>query len=213
MKKELLKLLTFVAVVMMAVSCGSSKKAMEAQNEKLLEAYNNQQRTQPNGVVETELAISECEIMSQDMSGGTLRAYGTATDADRDFARQIAVANAKGQMTNDMTSLVKNVLRNYRAKIGVAENARSQANVEQEIETISENMISNTTILKSAIYGRSDGTYRYEVCIGSIDMPQDLIEKLAREDEELKTKYNQQLFRESYQDGLNQFRQQKANMQ
>lgn len=212
MKKNLITLCALIIAAAMTVSCGSSKSALESQNAQLLQAMYAQQQQQQSGMaVETEVAISECEQMSFDMSDGKLRAYGTASDIDRDFARQIAAANAKGQMSSDMTSLVKNVLRNYRSKVGVAESTKSQANIEQEIEVIAENLINNVTILKSAIYNRNDGTVRYEVCIGSVDMPEKIVEQLIQNEEELKTKYNQKLFKESYQEGLMEFKRLKAS--
>ena len=66
-----------------------------------------------NNKVEEEL--DDCEKESMQMEGDLLRAYGSAIDHDRDFARQSAAANARAQMASDIEALVTNIFKNYRS--------------------------------------------------------------------------------------------------
>ncbi|MFI3287252.1 MAG: hypothetical protein R3Y61_02105 [Rikenellaceae bacterium] len=184
-------ILIFILVIGFS-SCSSSKTVS--------------QNNEPNYLTEEEIPISECEQMSLEIIDGKLRAYGTATDMDRDFARQLSIASARGQMASDIKSLVTNVIDIYRAKVGVQSNNASEKQTSQHIQTVAENLVSYSTVLKSAIYRVSDGSYRYEVCIGMVDGAEKVAEDAISKDEQLRVAFNRDKFIQSYQEGLTRFR-------
>ncbi len=191
-----MKQFNIILILILAIgfsSCSSSKTVAQNNNE-------------PKPLTEEIEAISECEQMSLEITDGKLRAYGTATDMDRDFARQLSIAYARGQMTSDIQSLVTNVIDVYRAKVGVQSNNASEKQSSQHIQTVAENIVSYSTVLKSALYRVSDGSYRYEVCIGMVDGVEKVAEDAISKDEQLRVAFNRDKFIQSYQEGLARFR-------
>ncbi len=212
-----IKFLLLGLAAAMMVSCGSSKKAMEMQNQMMMQQLMMQQQsqqqqpqqfttTQQQPVLEQEVELSECEKMAFDTSDGKLRSFATAIDKDPDFARQIAIASAKAQLAQDMQALVLNVLDIYRKKAELNETESSKRKNEQHIQVVSENLMQNNTVLKTAKFNRTDGTCRYEACVGSVDLMEETVKKILSSDEELKIDFALEQYKESYQEGLNAFR-------
>lgn len=163
-----------------------------------------------NDKVEEEL--DDCEKESLQMEGDLLRAYGSAIDYDRDFARQSAVANARAQMASDIQALVTNVFKNYRATTTKNNVSTSEADRQQDIISIAEEVISRTTITCSKRYQLSDGRYECAVCVSMVQSASEDIEKaVLSEDAKLGVRFDAEQFRKSYQEELERYRQQKQS--
>lgn len=194
-----------LAATVMVTSCGSQKKVYSEQSQ----VYQSSPQSSRQ-ITEVEVQLSECEKMSLDLSDGKLRSFGIGTDADPDFARQLAIASAKGQLTQDMQALALNVIDRYRSKTRSNDANMSEATDKQHINITSENMMRNNVILKTAKFMRSDGSYRYEVCVGSVDLMEKVVENILTSDKKLEVDFAREEYIESYQEGLNQFREQRV---
>lgn len=201
---------SILSVVMMGlfISCGSSKKVVAYTSPD----YPNYTETsqKQNKITVTEEKQDECEEESKKIEGGLLRAYGSAIDEDRDFARQAAALNARGQLASDIKALVTNVMGMYRGTTKNEGKSQSESNREQTIDLIAEETMSNTAIICSKRYSRSDGTYECVVCIGMLRPIDDTIKKaVLSEDEKLGVKFDEANFRKSKEEALERFRQEK----
>ena len=200
--------LSFTASIMLS-SCGSSKKVATASYPE----YTGVGNTGTKKVTKVKDEIDECEEKSLQASSGELRAYGSAIDEDRDFARQQAVLFAKGQMVSDIEALVLNVMKGYRGKTKKDGVSTSSSDIKQDVGLMAEGIVNDCRIICSNRYALSDGTYECSVCI-AVGTPD--VEKIAgaatlSEDEKLGVEFEAQKFRDSYKEELEKFRQQKAN--
>lgn len=200
--------LSFTASIMLS-SCGSSKKVATASYPE----YTGVGNTGTKKVTKVKEEIDECEEKSLQAASGELRAYGSAIDEDRDFARQQAVLFAKGQMVSDIEALVLNVMTGYRGKTKKDGVSTSSSDIKQDVRLMAEGVVNDCRIICSNRYVLSDGTYECSVCI-AVGTPD--IEKVAgaatlSEDEKLKVEFDAQKFRDSYKEELEKYRAQKAN--
>lgn len=187
-------------------SCGGSKIAVASYPE-----YTGEGNTGTKKVSKVKEEIDECEELSLNAPAGELRAYASAVDEDRDFARQQAVMFAKAQLVSDIEALVLNVMKGYRGKTKKDGVSTSSADIKQDVGLMAENVVEGCTVVCSNRYALSDGTYECSVCI-SITSPD--VEKVAgvatlTEDEKLGVEFEAEKFRDSYKEELEKFRAQK----
>ena len=202
---KIIGLITLPLLVMffLFTSCGSKKSVTASYPE-----YTGVGNTGARKVTKVKEELDECEKMSLNAPQSEMRAYASAIDEDRDFARQQAALNARAQMATDIEALVLNVMKNYRGKIKKDGVSTSSADVKQDIASIAEETLKNTRVICSNRYALSDGTYECVVCV-SIPSPD--LEKIAgavtlSEDEKLKVEFDAQKFRDSYKEELERFR-------
>ncbi len=186
-------------------SCGSSK-IQKASYPEYTSVGNNGTRTV--GKVKEEL--DECELESINEPANEFRAYASAVDEDRDFARQQAVLFAKANLVDRLESMVLNVMKGYRGKIQANGKSSSEADIRQDVGSMAERVVENCRIICSNRYRLSDGTYECSVCIS---IPAGDAEKIAgattlTEDERVGVEFHEQQFRDSYREELERFRQQ-----
>ena len=187
-------------------SCGGSKIAVASYPE-----YTGEGNTGTKKVSKVKEEIDECEELSLNAPAGELRAYASAVDEDRDFARQQAVMFAKAQLVSDIEALVLNVMKGYRGKTKKDGVSTSSADIKQDVGLMAENVVEGCTVVCSNRYALSDGTYECSVCT-SIASPD--VEKVAgvatlTEDEKLGVEFEAEKFRDSYKEELEKFRAQK----
>ena len=187
-------------------SCGGSKIAVASYPE-----YTGEGNTGTKKVSKVKEEIDECEELSLNAPAGELRAYASAVDEDRDFARQQAVMFAKAQLVSDIEALVLNVMKGYRGKTKKDGVSTSSADIKQDVGLMAENVVEGCTVVCSNRYALSDGTYECSVCI-SITSPD--VEKVAgvatlTEDEKLGVEFEAEKFKDSYKEELEKFRAQK----
>ena len=207
MNKFFIIMCSFCLLVSLGFSlCGGSKIAVASYPE-----YTGEGNTGTKKVSKVKEEIDECEELSLNAPAGELRAYASAVDEDRDFARQQAVMFAKAQLVSDIEALVLNVMKGYRGKTKKDGVSTSSADIKQDVGLMAENVVEGCTVVCSNRYALSDGTYECSVCI-SITSPD--VEKVAgvatlTEDEKLGVEFEAEKFKDSYKEELEKFRAQK----
>lgn len=207
MNKNLIVMCSFCLLMSLGFSsCGGSKVSVASYPE-----YTGEGNTGTKRVTKVKEEIDECEEQSFNAPAGELRAYASAVDEDRDFARQQAVMFAKAQLVSDIESLVLNVMKGYRGKTKKDGVSTSSADIKQDVGLMAENVVEQCQVVCSNRYALSDGTYECSVCI-SITSPD--VEKIAgaatlTEDEKLGVEFEAEKFRDSYKEELEKFRAQK----
>ncbi|MFR1235966.1 MAG: hypothetical protein ACLSC9_06475 [Barnesiella sp.] len=204
MKKNICFLLLIFSVSVLFPSCGGSKKVAVASYPE----YTGEGNTGSKRVTKVKEMIDECEKLSLEAPSGELRAYASAIDEDRDFARQQAVLYAKAQVVSDVEQLVLNVMKGYRAKTKKNGVSSSTSDTRQDIGGMAEMLVEGSRIICSNRYALSDGTYECSVCV-AIDNP--AVEKMAgaavlSDDEKLGVEFEAQKFRDSYKEELEKYR-------
>lgn len=204
MKKIFVMAVTAAALLL--TSCGASKKTVVANGPQ----WTNQQPAQSTKPMKIEDEISECERLSWDISDGKLKAYASAIDEDRDFARQQATLLARGELAAEIEAFVTNVMKLYRGsttKDGVGTSSRQ---AKQTVDLITEEYMSNTAVVCSKRFIVNNG-YECEVCVAMVGMIEDASKKaVLSEDTALEVEFDEKRFRESYQEELARYRQEKA---
>lgn len=190
------------------VSCSSSKQPVASYPD-----YTGAGNTGTRMVNKVEDKLDECEQESLNAPADEWRAYGSAVDEDRDFARQQAVLFAKANLIDQMQSLTLSVSKAYRGRVKANGLAASEADIKQDVGSMAEQMLENCRIICSKRYVLSDGTYECVVCIS---VPAKNVEMVAgnavlNDDARMKVEFNAKQFRDTYADELAKFRQNQAN--
>lgn len=204
MKKLIFPLATALLIAFSGTSC-SQKVAKASYPE-----YTSKGNTGTRTVQKVKEEVDECEEQSLNEPANEYRAYGSAVDEDRDFARQQAVLFAKAQMVDRLESQVLNVMKGYRAKVTANGKSSSEADIKQDVGSMAERVLENCKIVCSNRYRLSDGTYECSVCISMPATDAELIAGAAvlNDDERLSVEFHEQQFRDSYRDELERFRKQ-----
>lgn len=194
-----------ITLMATCTACGSSKVQKASYPE-----YTSVGNTGPRTVGKVKEEIDECEMESLNEPSNEYRAYASAIDEDRDFARQQAVLFAKANLADRLESMVLNVMKGYRGKIQANGKAYSEADIRQDVGSMAERVLENCRIICSNRYRLSDGTYECSVCIS---IPANDAEKIAgaatlSEDERTGVEFHEKQFRDSYREELERFRQQ-----
>lgn len=206
MKRLIFPIILVLMLSMTTVSCGSNKVAKASYPE-----YTSKGNTGTRTVTKVKEELDECEQEALNAPANELRAYASAIDEDRDFARQQAVLFAKANLVDQIESIVLNVMKGYRGKIKANGKASSEADIRQDAGSFAESVVENCRIICSNRYRMSDGTYECTVCIS---VPAEGAEKAAgatvlTNDERLGVEFHEEQFRESYREGLERFRKMK----
>ncbi|MDE6742192.1 MAG: hypothetical protein K2J58_07670 [Muribaculaceae bacterium] len=198
MKRFLLIILMGLFMVSFSMPCEAKKK-------------------QTNGKVQREKKddIDKCEEESMNPPAGEFRAYGSAVDDDRDFARHQAVLSAKAALADNLETMVMDVMRKYRAQIKSADKKWNEADVKQDIQSMSGMLLENCRVVCSERYKMSDGSYECSVCVS---IPSKMTETLAgatalNDDERMGVEFHEEQFRQSYKDEYEAFRRQQQELQ
>ena len=150
----------------------------------------------------------ECQIAADNEPSDEYRAYGSGISNNRDFARQKATLYAKAELTSRMSSQMLNVMKGYRNDMGIGEKKLNEEDIKQDIGMMSEMVIENCKIVCSDVYRLSDGTYECVVCVSIPATKAEAISGAAamNEDERAKVEFNEDQFRKSYREELEEFR-------
>ncbi|WP_161877103.1 hypothetical protein [Odoribacter sp. Z80] len=168
-----------------------------------------QQKSTPVKKIEEE--ADECERASWDYSDGRLKAYASAIDEDRDFARQQAAVLARGQLASDIQALITNVMKIYRGTVSKNSVATASRSAKQTVDQITEECLANTTIVCSKRYIVGD-KYESVVCVSQVGTIEEAAKKaVLAEDAVLEVEFDEQRFRQSYQEEVERYRQEKRN--
>lgn len=202
MKKIFLIVIAALLLPCMSISCAAKKK-----NKNNYPQFTTQTGNQKATRVAKE-EIDECEEASMDEPSNEFRAYGSAVDDDRDFARHQATLFAKAALADRLESMVLNVMKGYRNKIQAANKKWNESDIKQDVGSMSERIIENCKIICSTRYRLSDGTYECSVCVA---IPATMAETVAgaaalNDDERIGVEFREEQFRNSYREELENFR-------
>lgn len=202
MKKNIYFLTIIIGLSLFSTSC--SHKVAKASYPEYTSAGNTGTRI----VEKIKEDIDECEQQANTEPTNEYRAYASAIDEDRDFARQQAVLFAKGQLVDRLQSQVINVMKGYRNKAQVNGKTANEGKIEQDVASMAERVIENCRIVCSNRYRLSDGTYECSVCISIPATDAELIAGAAalNDDDRHGLEFREQQFRDSYREELERFR-------
>lgn len=212
MKKSIL----FAAMAaMIACSCGAAKKTSSTTPQYVTPSS---QETKPT-VTKVKEEIDECEEKSYDWSDGCMKAYASAINPDRDFARTNATLNARAELSASISTLVTNVIKSYRASVAkdTPTKATYEASISQTADAMAQEQMAYTHVVCSNRYQINDANtlcYEVSVCVAMSNQIENVckkaVEQLSNEDV-LGVKFNEEQFRKSYQEELEAYRQSKMN--
>lgn len=210
------KFFVIVATATLILSgCGASRKTQLAlyQQQLELQKLQQQQRTadEPG---RTEVKLNECEELSMDFSDGSLKAYASAVNVDKDFARTTAVTRARAELAASLKSLVTNVIKTYRRSDTVGTIQDYEDKAEQTADVIAEEQMAYTAVACSKLYVVSNGKYEAAVCVKMIndfqEVCRDAVKRALSEDDKLRTEFDEVRFRKSAEESLSRYRQMKG---
>ncbi len=197
MKKIFVILLAAFLLPCVSTSCAAKKKVKAT--------FNNSSNV-PTRVQKEDR--DECQIAADNEPADEYRAYGSGISSTRDFARQKATLYAKAELTSRMASQMLNVMKGYRNDMGAGEKKLNEEDIKQDIGMMSEMVIENCKIVCSDVYRLSDGSYECVVCVSIPATKAEAISGAAamNEDERAKVEFNEDQFRKSYREELEEFR-------
>lgn len=205
----------FVVVIATLVicSCGSSKKASTSTPSYV----SNQGKS--SGVTKVKEDIDECEEKSYDWSDGKIKAYASAINPDRDFARTAATTRARAELSASVKALVTNVTKSFRESVAKDTPTKStyESSINQTADVIAEEVLANTHVSCSNRYQINDEnglSYEVSVCVTMESQMEEVckkaVQKLSDEDV-LGVKFDEEQFRKSYKEELEAYRKSKMN--
>ncbi len=202
MKKILTIIIAALLLPCLSIPCAAKKKVKNNYPQ-----FTTQSSNQKATRVQKE-DIDECEEASMDEPANEFRSYGSAVDEDRDFARHQAIRYAKAALVDRLESMVLNVMKGYRNKIQAANKKWNEADIKQDVGTMSERVLENCKVVCSTRYRLSDGSYECSVCVA---IPATMAETVAgaaalNEDERVGVEFHEEQFRNSYREELENFR-------
>lgn len=194
-------------------SCGSSKQASTSTPNYV----SNQGKS--SGVTKVKEDIDECEEKSYDWSDGRLKAYASAINPDRDFARTTATTIARAELSASVKALVTNVIKSFRESVAKDTPTKStyESTISQTADVMAEEVMANTHVSCSNRYQINDEnglSYEVSVCVTMESQMEEVckkaVQKLSDEDV-LGVKFDEEQFRKSYKEELEAYRKSKMN--
>lgn len=204
--KRTLFLLGCAAMIM---SCGSSKKAMEAQNQLLLEALQQQNVEKTRGAVLR--TMDPCEELALDPSAENIRAFGTATSYIEKTARNEAARDARNQLAQMMKVAVDGAAQDYSQNATQNRNKTAQEIGEVVMTQYVSEVIENTKPIKWTVYDLADGSIRVNVCLEmgkSTEMVKDELNNVLDKNGVIGIQYDRDRFIDKVSSGLEDYKKQ-----
>ncbi len=207
------KLLFLGTIAFMALSCGSSKTALETQNQLLMMQMQQQQQSQQQQYAEqrpsrTSRTLDPCIEMAQ-ADSENLRSYGTAKSYVEKTALNEAERDARNRMAMMMKTAVEGAAQDYERN--------ANTNLQTTASTLGEAImtqyvaqeISNTKVVKTSIYDLADGSIEVYVCIEMRKPTTDIndgISNVLDENSVIKTEYDRERFIDKMAAGLEEYK-------
>ncbi len=200
------KILLLAMVAIFAISCGSQKRALEAQNQ-LLQQQLAQGSTQEGDGIRpgrTARVAEPCEELALEESEN-LRDFGTSIANIEKVARNEALRDARNKLAQSLQVAVEGAARDYE------QNANSELKTSTEALSESVNSqyvtqyVANTKAIKWSVYDLADGSIQVYVCVemaaAKEEVLKDLSNKLDR-DGVIEVKADRDRFVEQISSGL-----------
>lgn len=168
---------SLVALGLLTVNCGSSKKAAQ----------------------ETEI-VQPCTGEGYTSGNGYIRAQGTALDHDMGQAKKRAIASARAEIATQLGALVKRVTDDYSKSTAQNENSVTNQRFEDRALTVVKQKLGSTSVICDKMMRTNDGKYRSYVCV-ELDgkAMADAISKEISNDTELRIDFQYEKFKELFE--------------
>lgn len=169
------KLVYFTFCLLIAISCGSAKKAVEAENE--YQAYEMNQPVPPpltadNNYQEeddgefVEVVLSPIEELSLATNTNEIRAFGQAESMNEQLALNAARAQAIAALQEKIEVYVQAGLDRYVQETNNNGVYSIDESVKSQVVTAAKGTVSGATVLDSRkLYNPKTKRYKYEVCV------------------------------------------------
>ncbi len=175
------RILFYAMIVILASSCGASRKAAESQVEAPAKVWK-----------------SEAQIYAEDPDRTNLRAWAKYTGFPQERLESIAATRARAELANSISVLIINAYKEFGENIGESNlSAEADATVkshlerieklEDEIQAVANGFIKGSRIVMSDRYREKNGTETAYVCV---EMPLETIEEQIQESKNFKKIFN-----------------------
>ena len=168
------KLVYFTFCLLIAISCGSAKKAVQADND--YQAYEMNQPVPPPSTADNnyqeddgefvEIALSPIEELSLATNTNEIRAFGQAESMNEQLALNAARAQAIAALQEKIEVYVKAGLDRYVQETNNNGVYTIDESVKSQVVTAAKGTVSGATVLDSRkLYNPKTKRYKYEVCV------------------------------------------------
>ena len=198
MKKIFFLITASLTILGMSFSCSAIGNAAMSQT-----SYNSIGNSSSKTRVEKEkIDLDECEEESMREPSNELRAYASAVDDEREFAREEAILLAEAALVERIESLVESTVERYQHKIKVDGNTLNQKEIVKDVKSRAVREIKNWKIICSNLYRLSDGNYEYHICVSiQNSIPETIIRTaIINESDRKGVKINKVALDESYKE-------------
>lgn len=189
MKTNKLKWVALAAVLILSLSCGSSKKAENSR---------------------TELAENKCEQMALDQSSGKLRAYGMAVSKNKSFARDNAILSARRELGGTIEAAIASLFTRYRQEHTISDKQDFTEKSSQAVKEIIDQTIKFAPVICSNSFELKNGSIETHVCIElQSDWEKEIAETIKNQAKD-KIDADSQTMREDLENEIQKYREQKG---
>ena len=162
MKRNVIISLLILSLAGFMGSCRSKKITQQSYYD-----YTGQGNTGPRTFSKEHEEKDQCEIESLNEPAEEYRSYGSAIDEDRDFARQMAVFNAKVALAQRVEEEMIATIISYKEHKQQAGIASNEQDTKTRAASKAKTTLTNCRIICSERFRISDGTYECVVCIAT----------------------------------------------
>lgn len=199
--KRLSTVLSMAIIALLIASCGGPKEAQVYPTD------------ETSNTTRIKIEAEECEEQAMDAKE-FLRGYGTGTAQDKMFARDIATANARNEIVNQIQVSASNLLTRF--------NQQHQAEGEEGLSRDEVGKI--TTAIKSVAEENLKGakvtcsntymvgtSYEVHVCVEltGVDFTEKAYQAAVSSDQKLRIDFEEARFKEDFNKELEEFRKRK----
>ena len=180
----MIKKVLFLAMIVVAASCGTKKAASEAFK----------------GDEEVFIPCSGSEFRTDKK---TFRATGMGYSTDMNIARSKALQNARGELASSINITVKRVIDNYASSYQMGEDEEGKSKFEDMTRSVVNQELQGSVIICEKIMKTKDKKYRAYVCL-ALDGPE-LVEKVnnsVSKEDKLRIDYEFEKFKEVFEEEM-----------
>ncbi len=206
------KTLFLGVIALLTMSCGSSKSALETQNQLLMMQMQQQQQQQQQYAEQrpgrTMRATNPCMEMAQTESEN-LRAYGLAVAYTEKAALNEAERDAKNRMAAMIKTAVEGAAQDYTKNVNINLDVTTESIGEVVMSQYVVQEVANTKVIKTSVFDLTDGSIEVYVCI-EMKKPQEKVEEaisnVLAEEEIIKVEYDRERFISKMSEGLSEYK-------
>lgn len=174
---KILHYFTIILATIVAVSCGPSKKAYDAQYQAYpnyggyqpqqgypQQSYPQQQGPETDGY--SEISLSPIEVLSFETGTNEIRSFGSGESGNEQMALNAARAQAVAALQEKIEVYVKAGLDRYTQETGVNGAYSLDETERNQVQTAVKGIVNGASLLKTRkLYNKHTKRYKYEVCM------------------------------------------------